>query len=133
MAFLRTDDGRMYGKLIAPRAVPGAPVMNRRRRIRRPLAIVSSPVFKLHLNNCGALQLALRQLQEIMSRLSVKLRIEGNLGRLEVRLLEERRSFRRTVLAVHPAVFPLDRKRALIANIVQSDDDFLEIDIAVAD
>ncbi len=37
------------------------------------------------------------------------------------------------MLAVHPAVFPFDRQRPLVADVVERDDDFLEVDVAVPD
>jgi hypothetical protein len=49
----RTDDGTMYGKLIAPKAVPAVCTMNRRRLIRRPVAIVSSPFSGYSITDSG--------------------------------------------------------------------------------
>jgi hypothetical protein len=37
------------------------------------------------------------------------------------------------VLAVHAAVLPLDAQRALVADVVERDDDVLELDVAVAE
>ena len=37
------------------------------------------------------------------------------------------------MLAVHAAVLPLDAQRALVADVVERDDDLLEVDVAVAE
>jgi hypothetical protein len=36
------------------------------------------------------------------------------------------------VLALHAAVFPFDAQRALVADVVEGDDHFLEVDVAAA-
>src|SRR4030067_3385540 len=45
--------------------------------------------------------------------------------RCEVQGLDERAGFARAVLAVHLAVFPLDRERAGVAHVVEGADDLL--------
>src|SRR5690606_42068156 len=41
--------------------------------------------------------------------------------------------FGRAVLAVHGVVLPLDRERALIANLVEGPDNLVEVDVASSD
>src|SRR5439155_1415661 len=63
----------------------------------------------------------------------IKLRIKRDRTRFEIDLLHKRARFGRAVLAVHSRIFPLDAQRALIADVVQRDDDLFEVDVAVAE
>ena len=58
--------------------------------------------------------------------------VERDLRRREVRLADERERVGRAPVAVHAAVLPFDRERALVADPVQSAEELLEIDVAVA-
>ena len=59
-------------------------------------------------------------------------RVEGHQARLEIEALQEFAGFGRAVFAVHAAVFPFDRERALVADPVQRADDLFEVDPAAA-
>src|SRR5208283_3154438 len=63
----------------------------------------------------------------------LKCRIEGAGAGFEIEFLDERAGFGGPVFSVHPAVLPFDRERAGVADVVQSDDDLLEVDVAVAE
>src|SRR5205807_8308804 len=63
---------------------------------------------------------------------SIELCIERDGRRLEVDLFHEGGGFGGAVLSVHAAVFPFDRERALVADVVEGDDDLLEVDVAAA-
>src|SRR5690242_19807847 len=65
--------------------------------------------------------------------LLLKRRVECHRARFETQLLDKRACLGRAVLAVHTYVFPLDAQRALVADVIQRDDDFLEVDVAVAE
>ena len=65
-------------------------------------------------------------------RSPLKLRVEGDGRGLEVDLLYEGRGFGGAVLSIHPAVLPFNRQRALVADVIEGDDDLLEVDVAAA-
>src|ERR1700761_7431172 len=60
---------------------------------------------------------------------SIELRVEGDGAALEVKFLDERARFGGAEFAVHAAVFPLDRERAGVVDVVEGDDDVLELDV----
>jgi hypothetical protein len=60
-------------------------------------------------------------------------RIEGNPRGAEINLLGELAGFFRALFTIHSAVFPLYRKRAAVANLVQLADDGFEVNAAVAE
>ena len=57
----------------------------------------------------------------------VERRVEGDAARLEIELPDELARLAGAALALHAAVFPLDRQRAGVADVVQRADDALEI------
>src|SRR5690606_39734462 len=59
--------------------------------------------------------------------------VERACWRLEVERADVRRALGRAVHAVHAAVFPFDRQRPAVADVVQGDDDLLEVDVATTD
>src|SRR5690606_38911072 len=62
-----------------------------------------------------------------------ELRVERDLRAREIDRADELARLARAVLAIHAAVFPLDRERAVVADVVERDDDALEIDVAVSE
>src|SRR5437870_3702650 len=63
----------------------------------------------------------------------IKLRIKRNRAGFEVELLDELAGLGGPVLAVHAAVFPFNAERALVADVVEGDNDFFELDVTVAE
>ena len=60
-------------------------------------------------------------------------RIEEPAGRLEAHLLlDEPSRLGGAVFAIHAAVFPLDRERAVVADVVERPRDLLEVDLSAA-
>jgi hypothetical protein len=75
-----------------------------------------------------------RVLSEAKSRIStlpIKLRIKRDFRGLEIDGSHKCSRFSRAVFSVHPAVFPFDAERALIADVVERNDDVFEFDIAM--
>ena len=64
--------------------------------------------------------------------LLLKRGVEGELAGGEVDPLDKLAGLLRAVETVHAHVFPLDRQRALVADLVQRADDLLEVHPAVA-
>ncbi|MEY2640910.1 MAG: hypothetical protein RL150_303 [Candidatus Parcubacteria bacterium] len=61
---------------------------------------------------------------------AVELRVEDDIRRRKVQLPHECRRFGGTELTIHPTVFPLDRQRPFVADVVQRTDDALKVDPA---
>src|SRR5690606_25251602 len=59
--------------------------------------------------------------------------VEGDGALGEVDVFAEGARFGGAVLTVHADVLPLDGERAVVADVVESDDDLLEVDVAAAD
>lgn len=59
--------------------------------------------------------------------------VEGDRGRLEVDALGELARLGRAGFPLHAAVLPLDGQGPVVADVVQSADDFLEVDPAPAE
>src|ERR1044072_2350611 len=57
--------------------------------------------------------------------------IEGGFVWSEIQFADECATFGRAVDAIHAAIFPFQRKRTAIANVVQRDDAVLELNVAV--
>ena len=55
--------------------------------------------------------------------------VKGPAGRLEVHILAILGRLAGTVIAVHAAVFPLDRQRSVVADVVERPDNLLEPDM----
>lgn len=68
----------------------------------------------------------------LLARLG-ELRVEDDLARREVDLLDEGGGFGSAELAVHRAVFPLDAQRAAVVDVVEGADDEFEVDFAATD
>jgi len=51
----------------------------------------------------------------------------------KIQFADEGAAFRRAVNAIHSAIFPFDRERAAIADVVQRDDDVFKFNVAVAE
>src|SRR5436309_237229 len=60
-------------------------------------------------------------------------RVEGDGAGLEAEILDEGTRLGGAVFAVHANVFPFDAERTGVAEIVERDDDFLEVDVAMAE
>lgn len=63
----------------------------------------------------------------------IESRVESDIACGEIERLYAGACFRRAVHSVHSSVFPFDRQRPLIADVVERDYDFLEINVAVPD
>ena len=72
-----------------------------------------------------------RPLHAAHSRLSEG-RVELDVARREIEVLDEPGCLGGSVLTVHATVFPFDRQGALVAGLVESPDDLLKIDAAAA-
>ncbi len=59
--------------------------------------------------------------------------VESGRVRCEIQFADEGAAFGRAVDAIHAAILPFHGERAAIANVVQRDNDFLEVDVAVAE
>src|SRR5207249_4555175 len=64
---------------------------------------------------------------------AIKLGIERDLRRGEVNLLDERGGFGGAVFSIHSGVLPFDAQGALVVDVVEGDDDFFEVDVAVTE
>src|SRR5438552_11018932 len=69
----------------------------------------------------------------VMHNLPIELRVKRDRRRFEIDLPDKLARLLRSVFAVHAGVFPFDRQRALVPDIVEGDDDFFEVNIAVAE
>src|ERR1044072_2847683 len=58
--------------------------------------------------------------------------VERDRGGREVRGAHERERVRRSPVAIHPGILPLDRERTVVPDPVQRADHGLEVDVAVA-
>src|SRR5215212_11118097 len=70
-------------------------------------------------------------IESLMSGLLRESGVEGNFRRREVGPPHERERVRRSPVAVHTGVLPLDRERAAVADSVERAEHLLEVDVAV--
>ena len=73
-----------------------------------------------------------RAVERRSARLLPESRVERPSGGREVQTADELLRVRRSVLAVHAGVFPLDRQRPVVAYFVECADDLFKVDSAVA-